>query len=243
MSFALTSLLKIAVLGGYMAQTPYQPVSDTTDFQNKCGIVLNNYAVSYTGKTTMQNDYYMYAVKYGRDWILIVRDGPDIASFIQRRGKQEPLESAPYFTEGLCDVVYQGMLNPKTKSQNLQDIQLESYYQLSKEGKVVVDGLWLLETGEKKKGKFIDAMAALASPLVNLFKGDQSALYAQIQNYQQMLTQYEIQIQELQGKMAELEAYPELLEQTKVQMEDMKAKMEALKAEVEAAKEKVDPKK
>ncbi len=242
MSLVFSSFFKIAILSGYMAHAPIQNVSDTTDFQNRCGIILNNLAVSYTGETSMKNEYYMYAVKYGRDWVLIVRDGPDITSFIKRRGKSEPVESASYFTEGLCDVVYKGLLQPKNKTQNLQDVQLQSYYLFSRDGKVIIDGLWMLETGEKKKGKFVDALLAIVSPLINIFKGDQSALYAQIQEYQQMLTQYEIQIQEMQTKMVELEAYPNLLEQTKVQIEEMQAKMDSLKAEAEAAKGKVKSK-
>lgn len=204
---------------------------DSLSFQVRCAAVLGGLTASYVGETPLGNAYNLYAIRYGRDWVLLIDDHNEISCFLEKKqAHNNTLRTSNVFTASVCKLIQSAMLKKyKKKEKKLRDITLKSYYTLTKKGKKTLDGLWILETNSKRKGRFSGGAGIIFTPLVGLFQKKESALKKQLQDYEKILTNYEKKMKEMESKLLDFEEKAKILDGYKKRIKELQEIIEKSK--------------
>lgn len=167
MSAKITITILFICLFGVFAQAQEELLDDSLlkSYVNECIANVAALAPSLDGKTDTGYAFKLYAIKYSREWVIIVQDTTGLYSFRKKQKIDSLMQNSVFFDNNLCKIINQKNIvkNKKATTANILDFELTGgYYEFTKEGKWFYEEYTAFESGERRTrllGGFLELFA------------------------------------------------------------------------------------
>ena len=156
--YAKTSTKVIAILLIFLFQNFSLQAQDSSAVAKQALISqFETLTVSFSGNAQNCIPYDVYAFKYKRSWMIVMRQESTLALFVTKppRSTEALYEGSTFLLDGLSRIIPNtAYFKKKNRRRVVNDIEIYPYYKLKKRGKQVMKGLFLLELPEEEKEPF-----------------------------------------------------------------------------------------
>lgn len=134
-----------------------------------CAKNLEEMAVSYRGKTLDQIAYKLYAIKYRKDWVLVVLDERQhFYTFKKSPDSDDLIRSPKLFDDNICKLITTNSIDIKIKPRTIAQLDLACYYQFNKSGRRFYNAMIALDDPSAARGFWDTLIGILALPIKGL---------------------------------------------------------------------------
>jgi len=157
---SVTTIVCFNLIFIFSSKTQGQQV--TTIDQLRDSVIINHFGnfknmhIGYYGSTQNCEPYQVYALKYRKNWFLIVSAKGNISYMHVNPPIKEKKIHYPskYFIEGIALSFSHGYTKLKKRKRNVIDMDIYGYYKFNRYGKKIMKGLLYLEYPYYDKGIF-----------------------------------------------------------------------------------------
>ncbi len=128
--------------------------TDSTSLKQDVISKLETLTVSFSGNAQNCIPYDVYAFKYKRSWLIVMKESDNLALFVTKppRSEEKLYVASDFLLDGLSKIIP----NPtyykrKNRRRVVNDIEIYPFYKLKRRGKQVMKGLLLLELPDEKE--------------------------------------------------------------------------------------------
>lgn len=128
--------------------------ADSTSFKQEIINKLETLTVSFSGNAQNCVPYDVYAFKYKRSWLIVMKENDNLALFLTKppRTDEKLYVASDFLLDGLSKIIPNGSYyKKKNRRRVVNDIEIYPFYKLKRRGKQVMKGLLLLELPDEKE--------------------------------------------------------------------------------------------
>ncbi len=128
--------------------------ADSTTFNAPIIDKLESLTVSFSGNAQNCIPYDVYAFKYKRSWLIVMKESDNLALFVTNppRTDEKLYVASDFLLDGLSRIIPNTTYyKRKNRRRVVNDIEIYPFYKLTKRGKQVMKGLLLLELPDDKE--------------------------------------------------------------------------------------------
>lgn len=128
--------------------------ADSTSFNQEVINKLETLTVSFSGNAQNCIPYDVYAFKYKRSWLIVMKESDNLALFMTNppRSEEKLYVASDFLLDGLSKIIPNTTYyKRKNRRRVVNDIEIYPFYKLKKRGKQVMKGLLLLELPDEKE--------------------------------------------------------------------------------------------
>lgn len=132
----------------------YAQSTDSTNFKQKVINKLETLTVSFSGNAQNCIPYDVYAFKYKRSWLIVMKESDNLALFVTKppRSEEKLYVASDFLLDGLAKVIpNESYYKKKNRRRVVNDIEIYPFYKMKRRGKQVMKGLLLLELPDEKE--------------------------------------------------------------------------------------------
>lgn len=131
-----------------------------------CAKALEEMAVSYRGVSMDSIAYKLFAIKYRKDWILVVLDNKqNFYTFKKSPDGQELIRNPKLFDDNICKLISANSLDIKIRPKTIAQLDLACYYKFNRAGRRFYNALIALDDPNAGKGFWDAVIGVLALPV------------------------------------------------------------------------------
>ncbi|WP_299458830.1 hypothetical protein [uncultured Microscilla sp.] len=203
-----------------------------------CAKTLEEMAVSYRGTSLQQIAYKLFAIKYKKDWVLVVLDEKqNFYTFKKSPDGNELIRNSKLFDDNICKLISSNTLDIKIKPKTIAQLDLACYYKFNRAGRRFYNSLIALDDPSAGKG-FWDAVAGVlvlpvkglafifVKPFQKLFASKKGAALKQVDTIKKQKDSIDKKMKALDSKKKKLD---DLLKKMKKLEEEQAKKLEQKK--------------
>ncbi len=182
-----------------------------------CAKVLEEMAVSYRGMTPSQVAYKLFAIKYKKDWILVVLDdNQNFYTYKKTPDSEDFVRNTKLFDDNICKLITTNTLDIKIKSRTVAKYELVCFYKFNKYGRRFYNSMIALDDPSAAKGFWdtvlgiivlpIKGLAAITvKPLIKLFTPKKDIALKQVDAIKKQKESIDKKMKALEDKKKKLE--------------------------------------
>lgn len=128
--------------------------TDSTSFNKEVISKLETLTVSFSGNAQNCIPYDVYAFKYKRSWLIVMKESDNLALFVTKppRSEEKLYVASDFLLNGLAKIIpNESYYKKKNRRRVVNDIEIYPFYKMKRRGKQVLKGLLLLELPDEKE--------------------------------------------------------------------------------------------
>ncbi len=128
--------------------------TDSTSLNQEVISKLETLTVSFSGNAQNCIPYDVYAFKYKRSWLIVMKESDNLALFVTKppRSEEKLYVASDFLLDGLSKIIPNTTYyNRKNRRRVVNDIEIYPFYKLQRRGKQVMKGLLLLELPDEEE--------------------------------------------------------------------------------------------